>query len=109
MESRARNVAELPGHDTPVAVNQLRASVICAREFLREVLDAGKLRAVLDLNERIYRFRRYKPAAGKVLLDHQVDLFDAALCDPRLPEKFWTIRYPQMRRDLGMPEHATGA
>lgn len=102
LESRASNVAELPDYNTPQAVNQLRASVICAREFLREILAAGATRATLDLNERIYKFRRYNSAAAVVLRDHQVDVFEAVINEEGLPEEFRAIRYPQMRADLGL-------
>jgi len=44
LESRACKVAALPGYNTPEAINQLWASVFCAREFLREILDAGEVR-----------------------------------------------------------------
>jgi hypothetical protein len=62
MESRVHNVVGLPAYyDTDQGRKQARASILVAREFIRDVLD-GKLeaedpvRAVLKLDERIFRF-----------------------------------------------------
>ncbi len=100
MESRAYNTAFLPGYGQPEGVQQLRASVLCAHEFLREILRDGRVRDVLKLNERIFRFRRHQDAARLVLERHQVDLFEAVLDDAALPDAFRTIRLPQMRAEL---------
>jgi hypothetical protein len=100
MESRAFNTALLPGYARPQGQKQLRASVLCAREFLREILHDGHVRDVLSLTERIFRFRRYHEAARLVLERHGIDLFDAVLDDPALPEAFRTKRLPQMRAEL---------
>lgn len=97
MESRAFNTALLPGYARPQGLKQLRASVLCAREFLREILRDGHGRDVLKLNERIFRFRRYQEAARLVLERHGIDVFEAVLDDPALPEAFRTVRLPQMR------------
>jgi hypothetical protein len=39
MESRAANVASIPGYDSPHSLRQLRASCVCAREFLKDILE----------------------------------------------------------------------
>ena len=100
MEARAHNTASLPGYAGPEGVQQLRASVLCAREFLREILQDGRVRDVLKLNERIFRFRLHQEAARLVLERHQVDVFEAVLDDAALPEAFRTVRLPQMRAEL---------
>jgi hypothetical protein len=62
MESRVHNVVGLPGYcDTEPGRKQLRASILCARECMLDVLD-GRIdvedppRTALKLNERIFRF-----------------------------------------------------
>ena len=96
MESRAHNTAHLPKYAGPQGLKQLRASVLCAREILRD----GHGRDVLRLNERIFRFRLHQEAARLVLERHGIDVFDAVLDDPALPEAFRTVRLPQMRAAL---------
>jgi hypothetical protein len=93
MESRIYNAVRL-GKTSELALRQLRASVICAREYSGLLLDAEELpgeqrvRAVLGINKRI---------ADKCLKDlafteaHEqlgVDTFDAVLVDARLPAAF---------------------
>jgi len=99
LESRVANTVGLPGYQTPHALAQLRASIGCAREFLRDVLDVGAVRDVLNLNERIFRCAM-DPWKGERLVAAQgIDVFAAVLADDkRLPEKFRTIRYPQMQK-----------
>ena len=60
MESRVYNVVDLRQAGR-IAMDQFRRSVVCAKEFSRLLLDdegvseAERIRAVLRLNERIYR------------------------------------------------------
>jgi hypothetical protein len=88
LEARAASTAELPGYTSKNALRQLCAAVICAREFLREILGAGKTRDVLNLNERIFRFATRNRHAKAVLARHHIDPADAILVDDRLPEPF---------------------
>jgi hypothetical protein len=106
MESRVHNVVGLPGtYDTPQGRKQLRASIVCAREFLRDVLDAAfdadsPVEAVLALDERIFRFAT-RDRHGKALYSSgRGDPAEALLVDPRLPEAFRTKGYPQMQQQL---------
>jgi hypothetical protein len=104
LESRACNVSGLPGYQTTLGFAQLRASIICAREYLRDRLDEGDdaaVRAVLDLNERIYRFTYVNRHAIAVFREHGIDPFEAILVDERLPKLFHEKRLPQMRENLG--------
>ncbi len=100
LESRCHNVAGLPGYSKPAAINQLIASILFVREFLRELLRADERRAVGKLNERIFRFAYYAPHAADVWLRHGIEVFKAALVDPSLPQAFLDVRYPQMRQQL---------
>ncbi|HSE66024.1 MAG TPA: hypothetical protein VLB12_03500 [Gemmatimonadales bacterium] len=101
MESRIYNVIDLRQRGR-IGLDQLRRSVVCAREFSRFLLDndgvaeAERVRAVLRLNERIYRKCLKDRAFRRVVFDHDVDPFDAVLVDDRLPERFREKRYPQM-------------
>lgn len=103
LESRVCNVAGLPGYKTALGLAQLRVSVLCAREYLRDRLgepDAKAVRAVLDLNERIFRFTFFNLHAATVWRDHGVDTLDAILVEDRLPERFQNQRLPHMRELL---------
>lgn len=96
MESRVANVLGLPEqYNNPHGLQQMRASVVCAAEFLRELLDQGERRAVLNLNERIFRFATENDY-GIRAPEFGAHPFEAVLVDPRLDE-FCTKRYPQMR------------
>jgi hypothetical protein len=98
MESRVQNTA-LPNKQTELASRQLRASIVCARAFSSELLNAGRTRDVLNLNERIFRFAEGDRSV-RLALERDIEVFDAILDDERLPEKFRTVRLPQMRDRL---------
>jgi hypothetical protein len=105
MESRIYNTIELQ-RDDPLALDQLRVSGPVARRWSEAILDDEALdpdqgvRAVLSLNERIFKkccddwcFRAVYERRG-------IDPFHAVLLDPRLPQAFQDRRYPQMVRRL---------
>jgi hypothetical protein len=105
LESRVSNTVGLPQYQSPHGLHQARAAVVCAREFLREVLDdAGpepgqRVRAVLKLNQRIFRFATEDRLGREAAPKFGIEPFDAVVADDnRLPERFRTTRYPQMRR-----------
>ncbi len=101
MESRVHNSA-LPSKQTDLAWRQLRASILCARAFSQLLLDErgqAAVRDVLKLNERIFRFAQERDSA-RIALDRDIEVFDAVLDDERLPEKFRTVRLPQMREHI---------
>ncbi|OFX21026.1 MAG: hypothetical protein A2V77_03505 [Anaeromyxobacter sp. RBG_16_69_14] len=100
LESRVANTVSLPGYDSPHGLAQARAMIGCAREFMREILGhpARPVRDVLKLNERIYHTAMDSWRGGRLARLHGLEVFDAVLADDeRLPEKFRTVRYPQMR------------
>ena len=104
MESRIYN-AQVLGKTDALAMRQLQASIVCAREWSRYLLDEDsspeRVRAVLRINERIFRkcmrdihFRAAQLALG-------IDPFEALLVDHcALPVRFRETRYPQMRQQL---------
>jgi hypothetical protein len=98
MESRVHN-SGLPNKQTYLAWRQLRASILCARAFSQLLLDErgdAAVRDVLNLNERVFRFAQ-EDRSARLALDRDIEVFDAVLDDERLPEKFRTVRLPQMR------------
>ena len=114
MESRIYNVVDLRQAGR-IAMDQLRRSVVCAKEFSRFLLndegvaEAERVRAVLRLNERIYRKCLKDRAFRQVVFDHDVDPFDAVLVDDRLPERFREKRYPQMVEQIADRRRRTRA
>lgn len=101
MESRVHNVVELR-RTAPISMDQLRASIETAREWSREILGDDSLgprvrqRAVLSLNERVFRKCRSDRSFRSLYRRHGIDPFDAVLLDDRLPGRFRETRYPQM-------------
>jgi hypothetical protein len=104
LQSRVANTANLPGYKTPLALRQLRAAVICSREYaLHDVLgveafEAKKReRAVLNQNEALLTLALSQDGLA-IFGEYGIDVFDAILDDPRLPEVFRRKRPPQMRQ-----------
>jgi hypothetical protein len=102
MESRVHNVAGLAGaYDTDHGRKQLRLSILCAREFVLDVIngrvdDATPIDTTLKLNERLFRFCTRDRDAKQVYRTKGVDPSSAIVVDARLPEPFRVRRYPQM-------------
>ena len=107
MESRVVNAIAL-NKTQPLALRQLRVSVICARLYSTYMLDhyndlpeEQRARAVLNLNERIFRKCTKDKRFRDVFLDHDIDPFAAVLVDhPLMPERFREQRYPQMQEQV---------
>jgi hypothetical protein len=110
MESRVHNVIGLAAsYDTEQGRKQLRASILCAREFLRDVLDgqmeaADPVRAVMKINERVFRFATRDRDAMELFRTRGVDPADVLVDDDRLPAAFRSKRLPQMRAELAARE-----
>jgi hypothetical protein len=102
MESCVYN-AQILGRVDELALRKLVASVVSAREWSRRLLGDDSLsahervRAVLRLNERVFR-KCVSDIHFRALYDGQgIDPFDAVLVDDeRLPGQFRERRYPQM-------------
>ncbi len=104
MESRIYNAQAL-GKTDPVAIRQLKASIVCVREWSRYLLDREPLpervRAVLRLNERVFRHCRTDIHFKGVKRDLGIEPFEAVLVDhDALPSQFRQTRYPQMLTQL---------
>jgi hypothetical protein len=105
MESRIYN-AQVLSKTGALAVRQLQASIVCAREWSRYLLDDDpspeRVRAVLRVNERVFRKCVHDPHFRAVETDLGVYAFQAVLAEHEaLPSRFRETRYPQMRRRLG--------
>jgi hypothetical protein len=94
LESRASNVLEHATYRTDHGVRQLRAAVICARQYLADMSQTDP-KGVLKWNERIFRFR-VAGGGRRIATDFGVNVFEAVATTASLPENFLTIRYPQM-------------
>lgn len=99
MESRISNAVEYEKYRGKHGLLQARMSILCARAFLRDLLDQGLVDAVMKLNERVFRFARER-TGREAHARWQLDAFDAVVVDERLPAAFRTRRYPQMQREV---------
>lgn len=105
MESRIYNTIELR-RDDELGLGQLEVSVPVARRWSQSLLEDETIeerrrqRAVLDLNERIFKLCREDRCFLAVKSRHGVDPFEAVLADSRLPDEFMARRYPQMQEKL---------
>lgn len=98
LKGRAHNVAFLPGYDTDHARNQLRASILCAKEFGRDLLKQDPFGA-LKSNEHVFDIARYG-AGPLVYVRHGIDVLGAVVDDPGMAEKFYTERLPRARANV---------
>jgi hypothetical protein len=106
MESRVYNV-QILRRDDDHAMGQLSASIVIAREWSRFLLgddsrpERDRVRAVLRLNERIFRKCLRDLHFRGLFIERGIDPFEAVLSDDdRLPAPFRERRYPQMRERL---------
>lgn len=95
LRSRAHNVAYLPGYQNEHARNQLRAAIICAKQFALDLLATDPDRT-LDCNEAFFGIARYG-AGVEVFVRHGIDVLEAIIDAPGLPEKFYALRLPRAR------------
>jgi hypothetical protein len=113
MESCVYN-AQILGRIDDLAMRKLLASVVSAREWSRLLLGDESLcarervRAVLRLNERVFRKCVSDIHFRALYHGHGIDPFDAVLAgDDRLPEQFRERRYPQMLDRLDKRRRST--
>lgn len=95
LKARAYNVVHLPGYQGEHALGQLRAATICAKEFGRDLL-AQDPRAALKSNEHVFDIAGHDPGA-LVYVRYGIDVLEAVVDDPGMPEKFYTERLPRVR------------
>jgi hypothetical protein len=95
LKSRAYNVAHLPGYQTTHAKNQLRAAILCAKQFATDLL-ASDPRETLACNEVFLDLARYG-AGIEAFAAHGIDVLEALVLAPGMPEKFYSQRLPRAR------------
>jgi hypothetical protein len=98
LQSRAHNVAYLDGYQTAHARNQLRAAIICAKQFAIDQLASDPF-ATLKCNEEIFDIAQYR-AGVEVFTRYQIDVLEALVEAPGLPEKFYSERLPRARANV---------
>ncbi len=98
LQGRAHNVAYLPGYQTDHARNQLRAAILCAKEFGRDLLAEDPFDA-LKCNETVFDIALYG-AGPLVYVRYGIDVLHAVVEDPGMPEKFYTERLPRVRANV---------
>jgi hypothetical protein len=80
---------------------EVRAAIACMQAFLEDQLAQGEIKTVTKLGEALFAFCAQSSYARTIFVRDGIDLFDAMLSDhERLPEKFRTVRFPQMREHL---------
>jgi hypothetical protein len=96
--SRAANVADLTDYQNDHGRRQLQAAIACMRAFLEEQLESGDVKVARKLSEKVFTFCAHSAYAQTVAVRDGLEPFDAVLADhPRLPAKFFSTRYEQMR------------
>lgn len=86
---------------------QLRAIILCAREFLADLLAAGHVRQVYKWNERLFWYATKKDGI-EIYKRFNIDVSKAILLDDRLSEEFRSRRYPQMCARIRAKRGSTG-
>jgi hypothetical protein len=99
LKARAYNVVHLPGYQDEHALGQLRAAILCAKEFIRDLLREDPHQA-LKANEYVFEIASYDPGPV-VFVRYGIDVLEAVVDDPGLPEKFYTERWPRVREQAG--------
>lgn len=100
LRSRIANT-DLPGREPEYAEAQLSAAITLVPAYGRLLLDQGiDTRAVTALNEHVYGLALNDRRAKKLYREQGIDVANAELDDPRLPEPHRSIRLPQLRQKL---------
>src|SRR6185312_7663537 len=95
LESRLKNLAELPSKRNPHGIAQAHLAIDVAKCFLEQLLREASARRILDAIERMAQIAGQKSLQA-VLHDHGIDVL-AAVPAERIPnEAFRTKRWPQI-------------
>lgn len=99
--SRTANVADLSAYQNERGIKQLRAAIACMRAHLEDQLDRGEVKAATRQSEALFTFCVKSTYAQITFVRDGIEAFDAMVCDhERLPAKFRTVRYPQMKEHV---------
>jgi hypothetical protein len=99
LRSRAYNVAFLEGYGTEHAKRQLRAAIVCARQYVLGLIAGGDLVRARDANEEIFDIA-YWHTGRKVYAQHGINIFSAVEPHPSLDPRFLSERFPRMRSNV---------
>ena len=96
LQSRVHNVIGLPQQYANLhGLNQLRASVICAREYIRVRAKLNR-RPALNASEVVFKFATHQRSKDTVVR-HGIEIFEAIQPWTELGKSFAELRYPQMK------------
>jgi hypothetical protein len=98
LQSRAHNVAHLPGYQNTHAQDQLRAAILCVHGYVRDRVAAGETRKAINANERVFKIAT-RPAGIRVFWEYGIDVFAAidSRRQPRLTGDYSVARASAMR------------
>jgi hypothetical protein len=97
LRTRLANISRLGlGRTDAKSLQQARVAVWAAREWLRDaaMLDQKEAKKAI---EALFAYALHHDHAQEAALVHGIEAFDAITPDPRLPERFHSIRFPQMQ------------
>ena len=77
----------------------MRAAILCAREYVRDQVNAGALRKALNANERIFKIATSR-AGVLICIRHGIDVFAAVFAEDGLSAAFYAKRLPQMKATI---------
>ncbi len=95
LESRLKNLAELPSKRNSHGVSQARLAVEVAGCFLDQLVREGPARRLLDATERLFQIACQKSLQG-VFHDYGIDVLGAIPADRIPSEAFRKKRWPQI-------------
>lgn len=110
LRSRIANVVELHRRDD-TAVRQLEAAPIVLREYISEMLDAGKERNATDTLQALFDYLRSNPTGRKahtIMRNDPAALFEFFAADPRIDPRYRQHNLVAMRRQLAARRSAWG-
>jgi hypothetical protein len=95
LESRLKNLAQLPSKRDSQGIAQAHLAVEVVRCFLEQLLSEEPERRLLDAIERVIRMAQEKSLEA-VFHDYEIDLLDAVPADRVSSNEFRTRRWPQI-------------
>ncbi len=98
MQGKIANVSGLR-HD-PKELRQARASILCAREYVADLIEEGQVDDAMALIKKIFRFARTGLHVKRAYQMFGLEPFDAITPHPSLPAAFREKNYPQMQEDI---------
>jgi hypothetical protein len=95
LESRLKNLAQLPSKRNPEGIAQAHLAIDVGRSFLEQLLSAEPARQLLDAIERVVRMAQEKSLEA-VFHNYRLDLLRAIPADQVPSKEFRQRRWPQI-------------